>query len=169
MIYAILAWNVILTAFVVWAFIKARAYKNDQLAKMASLALDSTIIGKKIKVYADAQATMQEVLLTHTDKLDALKNLADENMKHFDVLDKGFNGMAETYGKFVEDIQALRSDIDALKTEFDGTVKDLTEAETEKAKAEARSEALWQEGLNSILNYGGDLPKITLEGVYGSK
>ena len=44
MIYAILAWNVILTAFAVWAFIKARAYKNDQLAKMASLALDSTII-----------------------------------------------------------------------------------------------------------------------------
>ena len=145
MIYAILAWNVILTAFAVWAFIKARAYKNDQLAKMASLALDSTIIGKKIKVYADAQAAMQEVLLTHTDKLDALKNLADENMKHFDVLDEGFNGMAGTYGKFVEDMQALRSDLDALKAEFDGTVKDLTEAETEKAKAEARSEALWQE------------------------
>ena len=169
MIYAILAWNVILTAFAVWAFIKARACKNDQLAKMASLALDSTIIGKKIKAYADAQSTMQEVLLTHTDKLDALKNLADENMKHFDVLDEGFNGMAETYGKFVEDIQTLRSDLGALKAEFDGTVKDLTEAETEKAKAEARSEALWQEGLNSILNYGGDLPKITLEGVYGSK
>ena len=162
MIYAILAWNVILTAFAVWAFIKARAYKNDQIAKMASLALDSTIIGKKIKAYADAQAAIQEILLTHTDKLDALKNLADENMKHFDVLDEGFNGMAETYGKFVEDI-------DALKAEFDGTVKDLAEAETDKAKAEARSEALWQEGLNSILNYGGDLPKITLEGVYGSK
>ena len=66
-------------------------------------------------------------------------------------------------------MQALRFDLDALKAEFDGTVKDLTEAETEKAKAEARSEALWQEGLNSILNYGGDLPKITLEGVYGGK
>lgn len=169
MIYAILAWNVILTAFAVWAFIKARACKNDQLAKMASLALDATIIGKKIKAYADAQAAMQEILLTHTDKLDALKNLADESMKHFDVLDEGFNGMAGTYGKFVEDIQALRSDIDALKAEFDGTVKDLAEAETDKAKAEARSEALWQEGLNSILNYGGDLPKITLEGAYGGK
>ena len=169
MIYAILAWNVILTAFVVWAFIKARAYKNDQLAKMASLALDSTIIGKKIKAHADAQATMQGVLLTHTDKLDALKNLTNKNIKHFDVLDEGFNGMAGTYGKFVEDIQALRSDINALKAEFDSTVKDLAEAETDKAKAEARSEALWQEGLNSILNYGGDLPKITLEGVYGGK
>ena len=169
MIYAILAWNVILTAFAVWAFIKAREYKNDQLAKMASLALDATIIGQKIKVYADAQAAMQEILLTHTDKLDALKNLADENMKHFDVLDEGFNGMAGMYGKFVEDIQTLRSDLGALKVEFDGTVKDLTEAETEKAKAEARSEALWQEGLNSILNYGGDLPKITLEGAYGGK
>ena len=169
MIYAILTWNVILTAFAVWAFIKARAYKNDQLAKMASLALDSTIIGKKIKAYADAQDTMQEILLTHTDKLDALKNLADENMKHFDVLDEGFNGMAGTHGKLVEEIHALRSDIDALKAEFDSTVKDLTEAETDKAKAEARSEALWQEGLNSILNYGGDLPKITLEGMYGGK
>ena len=169
MIYAILAWNVILTAFAVWASIKARAYKNDQLAKMASLALDSTIIGKKIKAYADAQDTMQEVLLTHTDKLDALKNLADENMKHFDMLDEGFNGMAETHGKLVEDMQSLRSDIDALKAEFDSTVKDLTEAETDKAKAEARSEALWQEGINSILNYGGDLPKITLEGAYGGK
>ena len=169
MIYAILAWNVILTAFAVWTFIKARGYKNDQLAKMASLALDSTIIGKKIKAYADAQAAMQEVLLTHTNKLDALKNLADENMKHFDVLDEGFNGMAGTYGKFVEDMQALRSDLDALKAEFDGTVKNLTEAETEQAKAEARSEALWQEGLSNILNYGGDLPKITLEGVYGGK
>ena len=142
MIYAILVWNVILTAFAVWGFIKARAYKNDQLAKMASLALDSTIIGKKIKAYADAQATMQEILLTHTDKLDALKSLADENMKHFDALDEGFNGMA---------------------------VKALTEGEPDKAKAEARSEALWQEGLNSILNYGGDLPKITLEGAYGGK
>ena len=169
MIYAILAWNVILTAFAVCAFIKARAYKNDQLAKMASLALDSTIIGKKIKAYADAQDTMQEILLTHTDRLDALKNLADENMNHFDVLDAGFTGIAETHGKFVEDIQALRSDIDALKAEFDGTMKDLAEAETDKAKAEARSEALWQEGLNSILNYGGDLPKITLEGAYGGK
>lgn len=59
MIYAILAWNVILTAFAVWAFIKVRAYKNDQLAKMASLALDATIIGKKIKAYADAQAAMR--------------------------------------------------------------------------------------------------------------
>ena len=169
MIYAILAWNVILTAFAVWAFIKARAYKNDQLAKMASLALDSTIIGKKIKAYADAQDAIQEILLTHTDKLDALKNLADENMKHFDVLDEGFNGMTETHGKFVEDIQSLRSDIDALKAEFDSTVKYLTEAETDKAKAEARSEALWQEGINSILNYGGDLPKITLEGMYDRK
>ena len=169
MIYAILVWNAILTAFAVWAFIKARAYKNDQLAKMASLALDATIIGKKIKAYADAQAAMQEVLLTHTDKLDALKNLADENMKHFDVLDEGFNGVAGMYGKFVEDMQALRSGLDALKAEFDGTVKALTEAETDKAKAEARSEALWQEGLNSILNYGGDLPKITLEGMYGGK
>lgn len=169
MIYAILAWNVIITAFAVWAFIKARAYKNDQLAKMASLALDSTIIGKKIKAYADEQATMQEILLTHIDKLDALKNLADENMKHFDVLDEGFNGMAETHGELVEDMRTLRSDIDALKDEFDGTVKDLAEAETVKAKAEARSEALWQEGLNNILNYGGDLPKITLEGAYGGK
>ena len=169
MIYAILTWNVILTAFAVWASIKASAYKNDQLAKMASLALDSTIIGKKIKAYVDTQTSMYEIQLTHTNKLNALKNLADENMKHFDVLDEGFNDMAGTYGKFVEDMQTLRSDLDALKAEFDGTVKDLTEAETEKAKAEVRSEALWQEGLNNILNYGGDLPKITLEGVYGGK
>ena len=114
-----------------WACIKVRAYKNDQLAKMASLALDATIIGKKINAYADAQAAMREIMLTHTDKLDALKNLADENMKHFDVLDEGFNGMAGIYGKFAEDIQALRSDIYALKAEFDGTVKDLAEAETD--------------------------------------
>lgn len=153
MTYALLAWNAILTAFVVLAIIKAREHENDLFARMSSLALDATIIGKKIK--------------THTDKLDALKNLADENMKHFDALDEGFNGMAEMYGKFVEDIQALRSDVDALKAEFDDTVKDLAEAETEKTKAEARSEALWQEGLSNLLNYGGEL--INPEGGYGGK
>lgn len=101
MIYAILAWNVILTAFVVWAFIKARAYKNDQLAKMTSLALDSTIIGKKIKAYADAQATMQEVLLTHADMLEKLRKEFD------DVIADDLKTRADSERLFTEGLRGI--------------------------------------------------------------
>lgn len=107
MTYALLAWNAILTAFVVLAIIKAREYKTERLEILSKLAVN------------------------------------------------------------IVDTENLQDDVTSLRAEFDGKVKDLTEAETEKAKAEARSEALWQEGLNNLLNYGGEL--LTSEGGYGGK
>lgn len=101
MIYAILAWNVILTAFAVWAFIKARAYKNDQLAKMASLALDSTIIGKKIKAYSDALATTQDIQRAHADMLKKLRKEFD------DVIADDLKTRADSERLFTEGLRGI--------------------------------------------------------------
>lgn len=101
MTYAILAWNVILTAFVVWAFIKAREHKNDQLAKMASLALDSTIIGKKIKAYSDALATTQDIQRTHADMLEKLRKEFD------DVIADDLKTRADSERLFTEGLRGI--------------------------------------------------------------
>lgn len=101
MIYAILAWNVILTAFAVWVFIKAREYKNDQLAKMASLALDSTIIGKKIKAYSDALATTQDIQRTHADMLEKLRKEFD------DVIADDLKTRADSERLFTEGLRGI--------------------------------------------------------------
>lgn len=101
MIYAILAWNVILTAFVVWAFIKARAHKNDQLAKMTSLALDSTIIGKKIKTYSDALATAQDIQRTHAEMLEKLRKEFD------DVIADDLKTRADSERLFTEGLRGI--------------------------------------------------------------
>lgn len=101
MIYAILAWNVILTAFAVWAFIKAIAYKNDQLAKMASLALDSTIIGKEIKAYSDALTTTQDIQRTHADMLEKLRKEFD------DVIADDLKTRADSERLFTEGLRGI--------------------------------------------------------------
>ena len=101
MIYAILAWTVILTAFAVWAFIKAREHKNDQLAKMASLALDSTIIGKKIKAYSDALATTQDIQRAHADMLEKLRKEFD------DVIADDLKTRADSERLFTEGLRGI--------------------------------------------------------------
>lgn len=101
MTYAILAWNVILTAFVVWAFIKAREHKNDQLAKMASLALDSAIIGKKIKAYSDALTTTQDIQRTHADMLEKLRKEFD------DVIADDLKTRADSERLFTEGLRGI--------------------------------------------------------------
>ena len=101
MIYAILAWNVILTAFVVWAFIKARSHKIDQLAKMASLALDSTIIGKEIKAYSDALATTQDIQRTHAEMLEKLRKEFD------DVIADDLKTRADSERLFTEGLRGI--------------------------------------------------------------
>lgn len=101
MIYAILAWNVILTAVAVWAFIKAREYKNDQLAKMASLAFDSTIIGKKIKAYSDALATTQNIQRAHADMLEKLRKEFD------DVIADDLKTRADSERLFTEGLRGI--------------------------------------------------------------
>ena len=101
MIYAILAWNVILTAFVAWAFMKAIAYKNDQLAKMTSLALDSTIIGKKIKAYSGALATAQDIQRTHAEMLEKLRKEFD------DVIADDLKTRADSERLFTEGLRGI--------------------------------------------------------------
>lgn len=101
MIYAILAWNVILTAFAVWAFVKDREHKNDQLAKMASLALDSTIIGKEIKAYSDALATTQDIQRAHADMLEKLRKEFD------DVIADDLKTRADSERLFTEGLRGI--------------------------------------------------------------
>lgn len=101
MIYAILAWNVILTAFAVWAFIKAREYKNDLLAKISSLALDSIIIGKKIKAYSDALTTTQDIQRTHADMLEKLRKEFD------DVIADDLKTRADSERLFTEGLRGI--------------------------------------------------------------
>lgn len=101
MIYAILAWNVILTAFAVWAFIKDREYKNDQLAKMASLALDSTIIDKKIKAYAEVLTTTQDIQRTHAEMFEKLRKEFD------DVIADDLKTRADSERLFTEGLRGI--------------------------------------------------------------
>ncbi len=101
MIYAILAWNVILTAVVVRALIKAREYKNEQLAKMTSLALDSTIIGKKIKAYSDALTTTQDIQRAHADMLEKLRKEFD------DVIADNLKTRADSERLFTEGLRGI--------------------------------------------------------------
>ena len=160
MTYALLAWNAILTAFAILVITKSNQRRAESVEFRANACLRILAVEKRIRACLEDIAETQDAQRAYDTKTEELT-------KHLDQLDNGLDGFAGAYGKFAEDVLALRNDFDALKEEYDSKVKGIAEAETEKAKAEARSEALWQEGLSNLLNYGGEL--INPEGGYGGK
>lgn len=128
-------------------------------------------------------AKLAEIVSVNMKALGAVKELIDANMKHLDALDEGFEAATHNSCEFERELAEVKDKLDALSNEFnvlsdefntfkitfDTTVEELMEAETEKARAEAKSEEAWTKGVSNIIGYGDDIPMVSMEGVYGRK
>lgn len=66
-------------------------------------------------------------------------------------------------------VRDLKKELEELQKVFDNKLSELMDAQSEREREEARSEAAWADGLNSIVNYGANYSKLNTEGAYGGK
>lgn len=66
-------------------------------------------------------------------------------------------------------VRDLKKELGELQEVFDNKLSELMDAQSEREREEARSEAAWADGLNSIVNYGSNFSKLNTEGTYGGK
>lgn len=74
------------------------------------------------------------------------------------ALTGGFVWLLVKLKKAKENIDGLQTQLDELKTSFNEVV-------AEELDARAKSEKLFADGLENILNYGNNIPKLTKESI----
>lgn len=123
----------------------------------------------RTKKLLDSVARLADAAAAHRRMLDTAKELLGKNLEHFEAIDELLEGLAQAGCEAETERAETEKRLAALEEEFESAIKDKLEADTEKARAEARSEEAWVQGVNSIIGYGGDIPRLSVEGAYGGK
>lgn len=165
---------------IIWDyFFKVRELKKrltifeDMVTRIAS---NLTHTSKGVETLGGICGTHEEIIAHHAEALDSLNELADLNRIHFDALDelaeserKAHVEIDKVFKSTQDEIRVLYGKVDELRTTFDETIKELATSQMEKARAEARSEELWSEGLSSIMDYGLTAARLNVEAMNGNK
>lgn len=142
MIYAILCYSLILTAAVVWLFRSERKLKAEMDAKAGMFELD--IAGLEVAV-KDASGEIQ--------RLETMTNGLAEDIADIQATEQFLDECCE---KLDGRCKAIEEHLGKLQTEFEEVVAD-------EVSERARGEKLFNEGLTSIMNYGGEIPTLNKE------
>lgn len=101
MIYAILAWNVILTAFVAWLFISSRKLKSNAMQIFSSLGNSVAMLEDAVRKLCDVCKSQNELSRANADKLEKLRKEFD------DVIADDLKTRADSERLFTEGLRGI--------------------------------------------------------------
>ena len=101
MIYAILAWNVILTALVAWLFISNGKFKSDAMQIFSSLGNSVAMLEEAVKNLSGACKSLNELSQANADKLERLRKEFD------DVIADDLKTRADSERLFTEGLRGI--------------------------------------------------------------
>lgn len=155
-VYALLCYCLLLTLALAWVIWPLRNRIKREAEKEVADSVRPFV--EKTEMMCADIGRIEGIVYSIVNGTVAIKRKTDEAYNNYDDMSTAVEVLEESLRELQATVKEQQRRISELKSSFDEVIAD-------ELDARAKSEKLFADGLESILNYGGEIPTLNKENV----